>query len=83
MEEVKKAEVREEAQLEVVVTINNIQPKTNMPDAKREDGNKFLKGCLEKMVVSLIKEGKRKVKPGTKRKPEVNTGEEKLAKKKQ
>ena len=48
MEKVKKAEVWEEAQLEVVVMIGNIQGKINMADAKREDGNKFVKRYLEK-----------------------------------
>ena len=43
MKKVKKAQIWEEAQLEVVVTIGNTQGKTNMADAKSEDGNKFLK----------------------------------------
>lgn len=43
MEEMKRVEVQEEAQLEVVVKIDNIQSKINVADAKREDGNKFSK----------------------------------------
>ena len=43
MEEMKRIEVQEEAQLEVVVKIDNIQSKIKVADAKREDGNKFSK----------------------------------------
>ena len=43
MDEMKRAEVQEEAQLEVVSKIDNIQSKINVADAKREDGNKFSK----------------------------------------
>ena len=57
MEKVKEAETQEKALLEVGAKEDIIQRKIKMADAMIEDGNKILKACLVKMVVSLSKEG--------------------------
>ena len=81
-EKEKEAETQEKALLGSGSKVDIIQSKIKMADAMIEDGNKSLKACLVKMVVSLFKEGQEKVEVVVKRKSELNAELEKLTKKK-
>ena len=87
-EEAKKVEVDREVEKkrktadEIESRISTLQVKVKLADAQIEEGNKLLKLCTKKMVLTTFQEGQEKVEVGVKRKAELSKELEELKVKK-
>ena len=71
-EEQKVADDAQKASVADDTRIKVLEHKIILSDAMIAEGNKLLKACVNKMVLSLFKEGQEKVEIGVKRKSELN-----------